>query len=116
MRISDWSSDVCSSDLLTISKGFRPMQALKALVIFMAVLIVAGMVLLVYGLVSRTGGGGSMGGGEPIGGGEGDVASLDLPVPDGCTIAGAELAGERSEERRVGKECVRTGNSWWAQD
>ncbi|HEY9539346.1 MAG TPA: hypothetical protein VIS03_17260, partial [Kiloniellaceae bacterium] len=71
------------------------MQALKALVIFMAVLIVAGMVLLVYGLVSRTGGGGSMGGGEPIGGGEGDVASLDLPVPDGCTIAGAELAGER---------------------
>src|SRR3546814_3927560 len=90
MRISGWSSDVCSSDL------FRPMQALKALVIFMAVLIVAGMVLLVYGLVSRTGGGGSMGGGEPIGGGEGDVASLDLPVPDGCTIAGAELA--RSEE------------------
>src|SRR3546814_15847846 len=94
MRISDWSSDVCSSDLLTISKGFRPMQALKALVIFMAVLIVAGMVLLVYGLVSRTGGGGSMGGGEPIGGGEGDVA--------------------RSEERRVGKECVSTCRSRWS--
>jgi len=33
------------------------MQALKALVIFMAVLIVAGMVLLVYGLITRTGGG-----------------------------------------------------------
>src|SRR3546814_12595542 len=99
------------------------MQALKALVIFMAVLIVAGMVLLVYGLVSRTGGGGSMGGGEPIGGGEGDVASLDLPVPDGCTIAGAELAGERlvvrlggsSEARRVGEEWVKSWRSRWCQ-
>ena len=39
-----------------ISKGFYPMQALKALVIFMAVLIVAGMGLLVYGLITRTGG------------------------------------------------------------
>src|SRR3546814_12649568 len=71
------------------------MEGVKGLVSCMAVVIVAGMGLLVYGLVSRSGGGGWMGGGEPIGGGEGDVASLDLPVPDGCTIAGAELAGER---------------------
>jgi hypothetical protein len=35
------------------------MQALKALVIFLAVLIVAGMALLVYGLITRTGGTGS---------------------------------------------------------
>lgn len=68
------------------------MQALKALVIFMAVLIVAGMALLVYGLVTRTGGdSGSL----FAGGAGGADASLDLPVPDGCTIAGAELAGER---------------------
>ena len=65
------------------------MQALKALVIFMAVLIVAGMALLVYGLVTRTGGGsGSSGGG-------GGLTSLDLPVPEGCRIAGSELDGER---------------------
>src|SRR3546814_19574009 len=28
-------------------------------------------------------------------------------------FAGADV---RSEERRVGQECVRTGRSWWAQD
>jgi hypothetical protein len=73
------------------------MQALKALVIFMAVLIVAGMVLLVYGLVTRTGGDDSGAGlfGDGVGGGSGVPASLDLPVPDGCTIAGTELNGER---------------------
>jgi hypothetical protein len=60
------------------------MQALKALVILMAVLIVAGMALLVYGLVTRTGGSG-----------EGGVTSLDLAVPEGCRIAGSELDGER---------------------
>jgi hypothetical protein len=75
------------------------MQALKALVIFMAVLIVAGMALLVYGLVTRTGApestGGGMGAGGLLGAGSGGPASLDLPVPDGCTIASAELSGER---------------------
>ena len=73
------------------------MQALKALVIFMAVLIVAGMALLVYGLVTRTGAPESMGeglGGGLLGAGSGGPASLDLPVPEGCTIAGAELNGE----------------------
>jgi hypothetical protein len=50
----------------------------------MAVLIVAGLALLVYGLVTRTGGG--------EGGG---VTSLDLAVPDGCRIAGSALDGER---------------------
>jgi hypothetical protein len=65
------------------------MQALKALVILMAVLIVAGMALLVYGLVTRTGGGeGGMGEG-------GGVTSLDLSVPEGCRIAGSALDGER---------------------
>jgi hypothetical protein len=59
------------------------MQALKALVILMAVLIVAGMALLVYGLVTRTGSG--------EGGG---AASLDLAVPEGCRIAGSALEGE----------------------
>lgn len=69
------------------------MQALKALVIFMAVLIVAGMALLVYGLVTRTGGTDSAG--MSLLGVGGAPAGLDLEVPDGCAIAGAELAGER---------------------
>lgn len=77
------------------------MQALKALVIFMAVLIVAGMVLLVYGLVMRMGGGEArLFAGHPAAE-SGEAASLDLPVPEGCTIAGAELAGESGSERLV---------------
>ncbi|MGD1876563.1 MAG: hypothetical protein ACFB13_03580 [Kiloniellaceae bacterium] len=81
------------------------MQALKALVIFMAVLIVAGMALLVYGLITRTGGGEGAEGAGASGSGIGDLlgqqgagtpfADLALPVPEGCTIAGTELAGER---------------------
>lgn len=66
------------------------MQALKALVIFMAVLIVAGMVLLVYGLVTRTG----APDGSLLGAG-GAPAGLDLPVPDGCAIAGTQISGDR---------------------
>ncbi|MGF1628532.1 MAG: hypothetical protein ACFCUT_03605 [Kiloniellaceae bacterium] len=74
------------------------MQALKALVLFLAVLIVAGMALLVYGLITRTGGGeraDGLFGAESGGAGAGGVASLDLPVPEGCRIAGTELAGDR---------------------
>lgn len=73
------------------------MQALKLLVIFMAVLIVAGMALLIYGLVTRTGGGEGDAGRIAWGGGSGGgpAASLDLPVPEGCRIAGSELAGDR---------------------
>src|SRR3546814_5180576 len=70
MRISDWSSDVCSSDLID------PRQA-----------------------VGRT-----------------------QPVKVGCTtIAGVQSgppvsrpSAERSEERRVGKECVSTCRSRWS--
>src|SRR3546814_2665894 len=67
MRISDWSSDVCSSDLLTTS-----------------------------------------------------VSTLPTPWPQRCgfspTIARQARihACERSEERRVGKECVSTCRSRWS--
>src|SRR3546814_1804409 len=73
MRISDWSSDVCSSDL----KGANLA----------------------------------------------DMASLGVPVPPGFTITteacNAFIAGDgalpdRSEERRVGKECVSTCRSRWS--
>ncbi len=70
------------------------MQALKALVIFMGILIMAGMALLVYGLVTRTGGDGeeAAGGGGTLGT---PFGALDLAVPAGCVIAGTELSGER---------------------
>lgn len=79
------------------------MQALKALVIFLAVLIVAGMALLVYGLMTRTGGeSGRVAAGDPAAGTGTtlrapavDFGTLDLAIPDGCSLAGSELAGDR---------------------
>ena len=88
------------------------MQALKALVIFMGVLILAGMALLVYGLVTRTGGGERAAAGAP---GEMatvptlpaptivDFGTLELAIPDGCSIAGSELAGDRLVVRFTGQ-------------
>jgi hypothetical protein len=78
-------------------KGFYPMQALKALVIFMAVLILAGMALLVYGLVTRTGGDDRRGeaAAPPAPAAAVDFGTLELALPDGCTLAATELAGDR---------------------
>src|SRR3546814_2198607 len=73
MRISDWSSDVCSSDL----------GALPALQVAMALFHFAVQLRL-----QRRG-----------------------PIGQGRT---GQMAGERSEERRVGKECVSTGRSRWS--
>lgn len=83
------------------------MQALKALVIFMGVLIVAGMALLVYGLMTRTGGdeatdGMAAGGSATISPLE-PFGTLELSIPDGCSLAGSELAGERLVVRITGQ-------------
>lgn len=81
------------------------MQALKALVIFMGVLIVAGMVLLVYGLVTRTGGGGEEQAALRVedAGAAMDFGTLNLTIPDGCSIASSELAGHRLVVRFTGQ-------------
>src|SRR3546814_17760325 len=101
MRISDWSSDVCSSDLLVFAHG---------------------PVLL--GLVSlreieeppreRE---------EDEAGGDDDAKDeqdfhdpyLGLPerIASGKPVGG-EIGGKRSEESRVGKECVSTCRCRWA--
>src|SRR3546814_8069451 len=89
MRISDWSSDVCSSDLDPVDRGFdgfmdwdqiREMQAA----------------------------------GVTIGGHT--ASHLHMPAaPPARLHADAERALTRysSEERRVGKECVSTCRSRW---
>src|SRR3546814_7933505 len=74
MRISDWSSDVCSSDLPTQPARPAHHRVRTGIRIFAA----------------RT---------NPSG----------HPGPDG-----PHLATRRSEERRVGKECVRTCRSRWS--
>src|SRR3546814_7622565 len=82
MRISDWSSDVCSSDL----KGFGFFQS-KPASAFSPVAVSP----------------------EALGSAwDGGKLSRKLR----CHVNGA-LFG-RSEERRVGKECVRTCRSRWS--
>src|SRR3546814_6834502 len=84
MRISDWSSDVCSSDLqgrvaeqdalvrqLSYSEKAEPLYAAS----------------LILDRAGRTG----------------DAQAVAARIPEG-----------RSEERRVGKECVSTCRSRWS--
>src|SRR3546814_15508473 len=94
MRISDWSSDVCSSDLDETSAG-----RLRAL-----------------------------GAGSVVVAGNLKFAAAPLPATAAELIATQETLGERtawlaasthpreerSEERRVGKECVSTCRSRWS--
>src|SRR3546814_7622644 len=87
MRISDWSSDVCSSDLrdangfVVGTNGLMP-QAVE----FSPAGIPPGLVDLVW----RT-------------------------LASGKVVGPVQLAGQpRSEESRVGKECVSTCRSRWS--
>src|SRR3546814_1014294 len=81
MRISDWSSDVCSSDLSVIqaiwTADFRRLETH-------------------YNDQKFT------------------LGSLYIPVPELVTLVVA--VSLRSEERRVGKECVSTCRSRWSPD
>src|SRR3546814_17288184 len=94
MRISDWSSDVCSSDL-----GASRVHLIEEP---MAAAIGAGMPVT-----------------EPlgamvvdIGGGTTEVAVLSLR---GLAYSNSvRVGGDRSEERRVGKECGSTCRFRWS--
>src|SRR3546814_1714792 len=97
LRISDWSSDVCSADLAYL--------ALIALFPFF-ILLAAALSLF----------GGSAGGEAAI-----DAIFSIMPPTVSRTLAepirevmGARTGIFRSEERRVGKECVSTCRSRWS--
>src|SRR3546814_1856479 len=90
MRISDWSSDVCSSDLSVHVAGKIMLQA------------------------------GRMRGNSCISRQPATHCSLTL-FSYGCTVSSLPYSSTsslrlpvRSEERRVGKECVSTGSSRWS--
>src|SRR3546814_13668829 len=103
MRISDWSSDVCSSDLLAAQ----------------LVRTASGLVAAVAALFARAP--------HPAHSGAlpADVLLLPRRVLQGVLGRSAVVRGRRaalellgrellrSEERRVGKECVSTCRSWW---
>src|SRR3546814_11186496 len=99
MRISYWSSDVCSSDLSFPTRGGRigcsAAKSMRRVIIeqFNACAIMETPALVCCDLGGKR------------------------PDPEPCGRAhqaGFEaMTGERSEARRVGKECVSKGRSGW---
>src|SRR3546814_16141610 len=98
MRISDWSSDVCSSDLI---------MGVDDQVAFVAV---SGQMDLRHATGRKAG--------QKHIGVEAVVMRTDIDVVDVEQQQAVGLFGqrreERSEERRVGKECVSTCRSRWS--
>src|SRR3546814_1028548 len=92
MRISDWSSDVCSSDLLALwqaSMRFGPaLRPGRAIPVSKAALIANSADLI-------------------------RQARRELDGAD-AYVKSQRTAIARSEERRVGKECVSTCRSRWS--
>src|SRR3546814_9286231 len=87
MRISDWSSDVCSSDLaLLLGIGAQASSVRQVQTISLPVTMAQ---LLLYGLASAA-------------------------LKDTGSIAAIAAAVFRSEERRVGKEWVSTCRTRWS--
>src|SRR3546814_12643714 len=99
MRISDWSSDVCSSDLLAaigladvMRETDRGARLLRDTHPFLGNGVDRAVVIFFDG----------MAGNERV-----DVQMVDAPI--------LHLVDQgRSEERRVGKECVSTCRSRWS--
>src|SRR3546814_15639414 len=107
MRISDWSSDVCSSDLLDGVMAFG--EACQA----------AGVQPIVGTLLSVARPGQRLANGAPLIDWLALYAQDDKGYDNLCALVSAAHLGrpveqDRSEERRVGKECVSTCRSRWA--
>src|SRR3546814_12880633 len=101
MRISDWSSDVCSSDLLPHPRRRRCRDDAG-----MPFLPLAGVRVL--DLTSSLAGPTAT---EILGALGADVIKVEHPVRGD---EAREWGPERSEARRVGKECVSTCRSRWS--
>src|SRR3546814_12223447 len=99
MRISDWSSDVCSSDLL-----FGQAQDIVTVISFAAGLLVYAPWLIVLLAVALL----------PAFVGEAHFNALNYSLNFAWTPEQRQLEYLRSDERRVGKECVSTGRSRWS--
>src|SRR3546814_16759274 len=97
MRISDWSSDVCSSDLED-----------AAALAFVGELGFDGILKFIEQDAGDPFQFAALGGGKMI-----EIGPHRHPIVAGV-IASAGSASGRSEERRVGKECVSTCRSRWS--
>src|SRR3546814_19252176 len=119
MRISDWSSDVCSSDLL----GAHKIRALRcdsadAQALQMTITSAAGEHDGIEVLVNNAGAGVFRSIAELTLADFDQMVTINLRavfVAIQAAMTHVERGGRRSEERRVGKECVSTGRSRWSQ-
>src|SRR3546814_959460 len=91
MRISDWSSDVCSSDLATKYIGPDPLLYILP---FDVTKVIHTNLLIVWVLTGFMG-----------------ATYWMIPEESRAELHSTKL---RSEERRVGKECVSTCRSRWS--
>src|SRR3546814_19179548 len=107
MRISDWSSDVCSSDL-KVGPGLRLGQAHGAAPAAADQLLQIGVLQLVAAMfVQRQH--------RALGEAGVDAERQRRRHQHLVEVAGNQLREAlRSEERRGGKECVSTGRSRWS--
>src|SRR3546814_14636743 len=99
MRISDWSSDVCSSDLQSISAD----NAEGSIVVKTS----RKTALLKIGPVANRN--------VAASGKRRIQAQISKLSPTGIFSAELLTSARRSEERRVGKECVSTSRSRWSR-
>src|SRR3546814_1525509 len=88
MRISDWSSDVCSSDLLALPLSLSPIMVAPASAQW-----------VVYG---------------PTNYAQNVLQAARALQQVNNQITSLQNEAQRSEERRVGKECVGKGRSRWS--
>src|SRR3546814_21148755 len=102
MRISDWSSDVCSSDLDPI--GLDDQTNVGALVrpVMFGFLFAMALPLSFLPIYAR-----SLLASADLGQSAALLMALPIAVEMGCGLL-------RSEERSEGKECVRTFRSRWS--
>src|SRR3546814_11747540 len=98
MRISDWSSDVCSSDLGVFSVGGYTVTTTDLLVIFAAIAMMVGLDQFVRR--SKLGRG----------------IRATAQDPETAALMGVNSTRVRSDERRVGKDCGSTCRSWWSPE
>src|SRR3546814_20694153 len=96
MRISDWSSDVCSSDLEAVGDRHADVveEQLRRIGLVLPDLVEVAAALETFA----------------VGFDEHDRPALPRRLDLGIGLD----ADERSEERRVGKECVSTCRSRWS--
>src|SRR3546814_14498502 len=128
MRISDWSSDVCSSDLNMLAagdfRGFAKHQRRAQLIKLVKSVAHRGVGATARGRIRFT----ALGGYPQVADGAfltvqagsivNELLGLAGCAHDGVVVA-VQLDAEarhRSEERRVGKECVSTFRSRWSPE